>query len=470
MALPSRNVQHGIVIDGQFRLERQLGAGGMGTVWAAHDLRLGRDVAIKFLGSNFFDDAQARLRFEREARMAGKIRSPHVVQVFADGVSADGLPYVVMELLDGEDLSNRIAREGPCSLLEAGAIVEQVCRALSSAHREGLVHRDIKPHNIFLIPAGSGQVFVKLLDFGIAKDVTAHVTALTLTGAVIGSLLYISPEQLQDAQTVGPSADLWALGVVIYQLLTGLVPFDGSSIPELFLRVAEGRFTPASTVNPALPKALDAFLSRAIQPDRTQRFATVEELSTAFARIVHSNASGVVMKSPAQAIQSEPGADPAPRPSARPVAAQSLPPPLPTQPRSRMRWLAVGVIVVLAGAGLFAFWASSAARVAPPLAAQPFEGHPAPLPAATTSVASRVQPSPEPPASSTTGAAPQTKPAADAPHDVHAVTPPTGKIPRALRTTHTGTQSSALAGERKLEYQPQPQPAANPATRRNYGF
>jgi serine/threonine protein kinase len=284
------------LIDDQFRLVSQLGKGGMGTVWAADDLTLGRPVAIKFLSQEFLHDQQARLRFAREPRLASKIRSPHVVQVFAQGTTEDDVPYLVMELLEGEDLASRVSRDGPCALAEAGAIVEQICRALGRAHREGLVHRDIKPHNIFLTPESDGQLFVKLLDFGIAKDASARITGLTLTGEVVGSALYVSPEQLHEASSVGPSTDIWSLGVVIYEMLTGRVPFEGRSLPELFMRVVEGNYQPISQLGQGLPKALDTFFERVIKVDPSQRFQTVDELAAAFGRIVRANSSGLLLK------------------------------------------------------------------------------------------------------------------------------------------------------------------------------
>lgn len=355
-------MQQGTLIEDQYLLERQLGAGGMGTVWVARDLRLARSVAIKFLSGDFHNDEPARLRFEREARMASKIRSPHVVQVFAAGITAEGVPYVVMELLDGEDLDARLQRNGPCSLVETGVIVEQVCRALSRSHREGLVHRDIKPHNIFLMPEAGGQLFAKLLDFGIAKDTGAKATTLTVTGAVVGSVFYISPEQLRDAPSVDHQADLWALGVVIYQMLTGSVPFDGDSLPELLLRITECRYQPATRLNPGLPKEIDAFLSRAITSDRSQRYASADELASSFARIVRANSSGFVRK---------PEISLTPRAAESP-SAPSLPPEVPsrvsqptaaTQPRRVPAWLWMAAVVALCGAGaVFALRPESTAQ------------------------------------------------------------------------------------------------------------
>lgn len=296
MSHPRTLLKDGLTIGDQFRLVQQLGKGGMGTVWSAEDLRLGRPVAIKFLSHEFLNDAQARQRFAREPRLASKIRSPHVVQVYAQGTTADDVPYLVMELLEGEDLATRIAREGSLSLVDAGAIVEQIVRALGRAHREGLVHRDIKPHNIFLTPENDGQVFVKLLDFGIAKDSGSRITALTRTGEVVGSALYVSPEQLHEAASVGPSTDIWSLGVLIYEMLSGRLPFEGRSLPELFMRVVECKYQPLTEVGRGLPKALDGFLEQILQLDPRNRFQTVDELAAAFGRIVRAHSSGLLLK------------------------------------------------------------------------------------------------------------------------------------------------------------------------------
>jgi len=295
MPLAGKQLQQGIVIDGQFELDRQLGAGGMGTVWAATDLRLGRSVAVKFLSSAFVFDEPSRQRFEREARLGGRIRSPHVVQVFSQGLTDDGVPYVVMELLDGEDLSYRIARSGPCSLVETAVIVEQLCRALARAHQSGLVHRDIKPHNVFLLTE-TGGTFVKLLDFGIAKDIGTQLQSLTLTGSMLGTVFYCSPEQLREPQSVGPLSDLWALGVVIYQMLTGVTPFKGETLPEVVVKITEGGYIRATKVNPTLPAAIDEFFEQVLQIDPTRRLQSAEDVAEALGRIVRANSSTVLQR------------------------------------------------------------------------------------------------------------------------------------------------------------------------------
>jgi serine/threonine protein kinase len=406
MSRPNKILQDGALIAGQFRLGRELGRGGMGTVWAAEDLRLARPVAIKFLSNDYFNDQQARQRFEREPRLAGKIRSPHVVQVYAEGTTSDGIPYLVMELLEGEDLSARIARQGKCTLVEAGAIVDQICRALSRAHREGLVHRDIKPHNIFLTPEDDDQVFVKLLDFGIAKDVGAPVTALTLTGEVMGSALYISPEQLREPHTVGPSADIWALGVVIYEMLTARVPFEGNTMHEVFFRLTEGRFTPASELSRALPSDVDAFLSKAIQPDRSLRFSSVDELGSAFARIVRAHSSGLLTRpsakdsgppvahssAPAAALSGTPASAGLVAQANRPSPDARVPgPQAATSTQLLWRSIAGAMLVVLLAV---AAWFVAARRDVPAPLHPVFEAKPAPAPREASLTPPVAQPAP----------------------------------------------------------------------------
>jgi serine/threonine-protein kinase len=287
----------GALIDDQYRLQRQIGSGGVGTVWEADHLRLGGSVAIKFLDEALLNHAEIKLRFVREARSASRLRSPHVVQVLDQGTTATGVPYLVMELLEGEDLRARLDRVGPCRLAEAALIVDQIARALRKAHREGLVHRDIKPHNVFLIPEDD-RPFVKLLDFGIAKEVSLDEKAVTLTGALMGSAHYMSPEQIDDPKSVGPSTDIWALGVVVYEMLTGVVPFEGDSVPGVLKRVQQATFEPPSRRRLDLPSELDAWFERAIQPDRARRFASVEEMSRAFRQIARAHSSSLFEELP----------------------------------------------------------------------------------------------------------------------------------------------------------------------------
>jgi serine/threonine protein kinase len=288
-------VLEGALIDGQYRLHHQVGEGGMGTVWAAEDLRLGRMVAAKFLSKHMAVQPRVRERFQREARMTARVRSTHVVQVFAEGCTPDDIPYLIMELLDGEDLATYLHRVGRCQLRETGAIVEQICRGLTQAHGEGLVHRDIKPHNIFLAKAETedAPAVVKLLDFGIAKDLAALRDSLTACGEVVGSALYSSPEQLRDPQSVDRTTDIWAIGIVIFEMLTGRVPYDASSLSELIERHRVGKFPKLSSLVSGLPRELDTFLERTLHAVPNKRWSNVEELAQQYSAIVrkHSAAS-----------------------------------------------------------------------------------------------------------------------------------------------------------------------------------
>jgi eukaryotic-like serine/threonine-protein kinase len=417
--------QPGVLIGGQFLLERMLGAGGMGSVWVAEDTQLRRPVAIKFLSAATFNNEQARQRFEREARLASRIRSPHVVQMYAQGRTPEGAPYLVMELLDGEDLAARIERTGPLSLMQTATILQQLASALSRAHRDGLVHRDIKPHNVFLCADEhrgrdeqddqEEQVFVKLLDFGIAKDNSAPATALTLTGAVMGTAYYISPEQLANAQSVGPSTDIWALGVVAYEMLTGAVPFEGPTFPELIVKISQATYPRATRVNPALPRQIDGFFEHALQPNPTQRFATVDALSAAFSRIAQAHTSGLVMRGPVSSTGPHvPGAGEAER--SVPVVLQgdtganASRPPVATpraglggtlDPSARKpRWLGAVVLGVAVSCVLAWLWLGrSGTQTAPPSAAAHAEPHIVTPHKATTLVpptAATVEVKPEP--------------------------------------------------------------------------
>jgi len=302
----------GTLIADQFRLKSEIGAGGNGAVWEADHLRLGSLVAIKFMNPGSMDIEGEKQRFANEARLASRLRSPHVVQVFDHGTTEDGIPYLVMERLEGSDLATYVDYVGRCSLVETALILEQIGRALTRAHAQGLVHRDIKPSNVFLTPQGDGYPFVKLLDFGIAKDMAMKVGSITLSGVVLGSAHYASPEQLRDASAVGPAADIWALGVVCYEMLTGVVPFHGDSLPEVLMRVERSEFLPASHLRPELPAEIDAWFRCAIHHDPAARFATAEDMTRALADIVRAHVQDVPASMAFAATPRAPGYEPAP--------------------------------------------------------------------------------------------------------------------------------------------------------------
>jgi eukaryotic-like serine/threonine-protein kinase len=286
-------IEPGLRIGQNVRLERQLGQGGMGSVWVADHLTLNTKVAVKFISADVFKQPELITRFTREATAAAQIKSPHVVQIFDHGVSADGHPYMVMELLEGEDLGKRIERCGAVMPADLASIISQVCKALSKAHSLGIVHRDIKPDNIFLTES-DGDLFVKVLDFGIAKRVQADAMHMTSTGAMVGTPSYMSPEQVLSSKDVDPRSDLWSVGVVAYHALTGWLPFRAETLGALCVAINAGSFPLPSQLRPELGAAFDAWFQRAIAREPADRFVTAREMAEALQRTVSAlDGSGV---------------------------------------------------------------------------------------------------------------------------------------------------------------------------------
>jgi eukaryotic-like serine/threonine-protein kinase len=274
------------MISPSVRLSRPLGAGGMGTVWLADHLALKTQVVVKFMSASLGADPLSRERFAREAVAAAQVKSPHVVQTFDHGLTTDGTPFIVMEWLEGEDLAHRI-RSGPVDLSALASILTQVCRALARAHAVGIVHRDIKPDNIFLCDVGGSEPFVKLLDFGIAKaTLDTAPESRTRTGAMMGTPYYMSPEQFAGTKNIDFRTDLWSLGVVAFECLTGARPFEAETIGALVIAVHAGEIPIPSAVRAGLPAAMDAWFLRACARDPAARFQSALEFSEAFTRAV----------------------------------------------------------------------------------------------------------------------------------------------------------------------------------------
>ena len=265
------------------RLKRLLGQGGMGSVWVGEHAALETEVAIKFMSADIATEPEAVARFKREATAAAQLRSPHVVQVFDHGVTRYGLPFIVMELLEGEDVGKRVGRLGQLPVVEVCAIVTQACKALGKAHARGIVHRDIKPDNIFLLDS-DGEIFVKLLDFGIAKRVDDAALNMTGTGTMVGTPYFMSPEQVMSAKDADYRADLWSLAVVAYNALTGRVPFFAETLGALCIAIHSGHHELVTRDRPDLPPALDAWFQRALARDPAARFGSAKELAETFAR------------------------------------------------------------------------------------------------------------------------------------------------------------------------------------------
>lgn len=287
-------VHPGDVVDGKYLIERLLGQGGMGAVYVALQERLGRRVAIKFLHPDGLTSEEALARFEREARASAALESDHVTRVLDVGHLESGAPYIVMELLDGEDLGAALDRRGPLPVAEVIDVIVQACDAIAEAHEHGIVHRDLKPANIFLARRSNGSVTAKVLDFGISKtaDATGGVT-LTSSVALMGSPRYMSPEQLREARNVDGRADIWALGVTIYELLSATPPFHAGALAELCAEILTAAPRPLRAVRPEVPPALEAVVLRCLRKDPAERFATVRELAAALATLSPQPLSGL---------------------------------------------------------------------------------------------------------------------------------------------------------------------------------
>ena len=273
-------IRLGRVIAGRYRLEAPVGRGGMGSVWKARHLQLDTHVAVKFINLDQRATSGGRARFEREAKAAALLHGPNVVEVYDYGVD-DGLPYLVMELLQGEDLSKRIAREGRLPAESVVSLISQVARALRRAHEAGIVHRDLKPGNIFLVDRDDDEEpLVKVLDFGIARTPRLGLLGeTTKTGTLLGSPRYMSPEQARAPRSVDPRSDLWSLAVIAFRALTGTLPFIADEVAELLVKICTEPAARPSSCDPELAD-FDGFFEKAFARDPNARFQTARELAT----------------------------------------------------------------------------------------------------------------------------------------------------------------------------------------------
>jgi eukaryotic-like serine/threonine-protein kinase len=274
-------IRRDAILADKYRLEAVIGVGGMGVVVAAYHLQLEDRVAIKFLRPDCLDSAEAVARFRREARAAVKIKGEHVARVMDVGSLDNGIPYMVMEHLEGSDLAAWLERSGPLRVDRAVEFIVQACEAIAEAHALGIVHRDLKPANLFVVRRPDGTPSVKVLDFGISKLAPGSASSITQATAMIGSPLYMSPEQVLGASTVDGRSDIWSLGVILYELLVGEAPFRGASLPELTHRITGAAPPPARSKRPDLPAALEAVLLKCLAKPRARRYSDVGELALA---------------------------------------------------------------------------------------------------------------------------------------------------------------------------------------------
>lgn len=448
----------GEILAGKYEVERVIGIGGMGVVVAARHLELDQRVAVKFLLPEIAERGDAAERFRREARAAVKITSEHVARVLDVGTMEGGVPFMVMEYLSGHDLSTELKSRRQLPVPEAVDYVLQACEAVAEAHAAGIVHRDLKPGNLFVARRADGSPVIKVLDFGISKSVggsSLDDMALTKTAALIGSPLYMSPEQMHSAKSVDTRADIWSLGAIVYELLAGRPPYVGESLPQLCASLLNDTQPPLAEFRNDIPAELEHAVGRALQKDRTQRWQSVAELAQALApfapgsgRLSAERASRLLGCS-SDARISVPDAPATGETTAATAMMSNQPTELatlastpvamngPTQsswgrtgapPATRRfgRWLAVAGVGILAATAMIAFAISRTGASAEPVAAAP-----APEPEGPVPVAAEVDPLPAAAASEPSSGAADA--GAEAPASVESSDPPAPRVQPPVR-------------------------------------
>jgi serine/threonine-protein kinase len=341
----------GKLLAGKFRVVRLLGEGGMGAVYEIeHELTKHRR-ALKTLHAAMAASPSIVERFLREASAAGRVGNPHIVETFDAGVLDSGEPYLVMEILRGEPLSQRIAR-GPMPIPEVVDLMGQACVGVAAAHAAGIVHRDLKPDNLFITPGSDGRPFVKILDFGISKFDTAQTGGMQLTkeGSAMGTPYYMSPEQIRGAANLDARADVYALGVILYECLTAKRPFESEVLTHLAVLIHAGQTEAIEQLRPDLPPGFADLVRFAMASDREHRMQSATELRTALERY-GAVSDGVPFRPPtlpsASTLQSPPSAVQARSLAATSGVGVSMRNPTPTPKKSH-----IGLIVSVAGLGV----------------------------------------------------------------------------------------------------------------------
>jgi eukaryotic-like serine/threonine-protein kinase len=407
---PVADVKPGMVIGGKYRVEREIGRGGFGLVVRAVHLQLHQPVAIKILtegeGADVDWDQDAQ-RFRREAQATATLRGEHVVRILDVDALETGAPYIVMEYLEGQTLHHATHSRGPLSVREAVDIGVQTCAALAEAHAAGIVHRDLKPANVFLAKVAPGGTVVKVLDFGVSKmGGSGNSHALTRTGAVIGTVAYMAPEQMLDAKRVDGRADLWSVGQILYEALTKQLPFGPQAAPTLVNAILTKPATPITSLRADVPRELEAILMRCFEKEAERRFQTASELGLALGELA-SPASRPALEYLFRAPPPSGAAAPGVNPPAR-ISRHTNPVPIHVRPRPKsivplVAAFAIGT-VVLGTIALIVYMRTGGPRTGP---------------VSTTTPAASFPPAPPIPASiamptATTPTAPQTTPVASA--------------------------------------------------------
>ena len=451
------DVRPGEVLAGKYRIEQVLGQGGMGVIVQATHLQLDERVAIKFLLPQALENEEAVMRFAREARAAVKIKSEHVARVTDVGTLGTGCPYMVMEYLSGSDLSQLIQDRGPLPIEEAVDYILQASEALAEAHALGIVHRDLKPANLFHTRRADGSSCIKVLDFGISKVTglsgSGADLGMTRTTAVMGSPLYMSPEQMASSRNVDARTDIWSLGIILYELLAGRAPFLADTMPQLCAMILQQSAPPLRNVRPDAPEALEAVLARCLEKEPARRYANIAELAGAllpFASRLGKNSVERISR-----VMSAAGI------SSSHVVVQPLPPGAPSggtqsgwgntaqTKKSRGHWLLLAATVLVAGGAGAALLITRAMNGQGPPSSAAVEP-PAPKPAASppTSAAKL----PEAPAIALAMPTVSSEPVAAPTHPA----PPAH--PAAIKTTGTRTNSKKTNAAAAPSSAPPPAP------------
>jgi serine/threonine-protein kinase len=383
---PSVDLREGQMLAGKYRVERILGRGGMGMVVRARHVQLDEPVAVKLMLPEVAQSPEAVARFTREARAAAKIKSEHVVRVSDVATLEDGSPYMVMEFLEGRDLESLVHERKRLPVDEAIEYFLQACEAIAEAHSLGIVHRDLKPANLFLGSRRDGSPIVKVLDFGISKVSSTTGSsdgAMTRTSAIMGSPLYMSPEQMTSSRDVDARSDIWALGVILYELLSGAQPFTGETLPQVCAQVLEAKPARLGSLVPGLPNGLEAAVHRCLEKQPAMRYGTVAELARALVPYASSRARLSVDR-----ISTAFGAGALP-PPAESLAGEATSASMTESPWAKSRvsskrrpaWAFVAALAVaaVAGAALFLNRSSPPAPVLSAAPSAPVAAAPAPL-------------------------------------------------------------------------------------------
>jgi len=410
----------GEVLSGTYRIVRLLGKGSMGTVYEAAHLRLPRRFAVKILSTSVNPEKNSVARFQQEAQVTSQLGHPHIVEVVDFNYTVDGLPFIVMELLDGEDLATRLERLGRLELPEVERLLEQTASALTAAHGKGVVHRDLKPQNIFISKAVEGGEVVKVVDFGISK-VLGQQGNLTTADVVIGTPYFMSPEQaLGKRELIDGRTDVFALGVILYAMLTGELPFEGEAIPNILYNIVHGERPSLAARCPELPPAVETELHRALSRDPKDRHPTAEALKEAFSRALHDGVAGASVTGSASkgeaSVNTAETARAGDMDDAATTRVMASPPDQPPTGARRLALMLAAFLVLALGAGTVAYILASRppadrGAVATPDAAPALA--PAPDSAPDSAPAPAPDSAPAPAPASAPAPAPDSAPAAD---------------------------------------------------------